>query len=107
MSSNVIYKGFDNPIIFTFSFSGDFAALGLNNFTRIDVTIGSETYSTTGQYLAITDANTLTLSISDVTNLADGSYGVEIIGFNSTYDDGFVLACKKARTLTNVRVISC
>ena len=41
MAQNIIVKGSDNPVIMSWSFSGDFAANGLASFSEITVDIGS------------------------------------------------------------------
>ena len=105
MSGSVIYKGFDNPVIFTFSFGGDFAALGLNNFTRVDVTIGNETYSTLTGAVVISSATELKLLAGDSTALNQGSYYPTIVGYNATYDDGYVLTKKGSAGLLPITVV--
>jgi len=97
---NEIYKGFDNSVVMTFSFSGEFAVDGLSNFTNITLNIGDEFYSTnlTPDQLFINGNSELRLKIGDTTTLESGSYRPEIVGFSATYDDGYLLngALKKA-----------
>jgi len=90
---NEIYKGFDNPVVFTFAFTGEFAANGLSNFTDITLDIGGESYSTvtTPNQLFLNGNNELRLKIGDTTALIAGSYKPEIVGFSATYNDGYLL----------------
>lgn len=98
MAQNVIVKGKDNPVVISFTFTGDFAASGLNTFAEVTLSIGGESYSTVSDpaQLVITDDNTLELRIGDSTTLADGRYLPEITGISATYNDGYLLsgACK-------------
>lgn len=104
---NVIVKGRDNPVIMTFTFTGDFEAQGLNNFSSITVDVGSETYSTANS-VTIVDKHTLSLNIGSVTALADGNYNPEIVGFSATYPNGYLLnGCKKKVIDKFVTVTSC
>jgi hypothetical protein len=96
---NEIYIGLDNPVVMTFSFTGEFSGGGLSNFTYIQLTIGSEVYTTNGTplQLFLNGNNELRLKIGDTTALDAGSYLPEIIGFSTDYNDGYLLngACKK------------
>lgn len=94
MAQNRIIKGLDNPVIMTFSFSGDFSVNGLNTFTSITLDIGTDTYSTTltPDQLFIVSDNELRLSIGDTTTLDAGGYLPEIMGYSATYDDGYLLS---------------
>jgi hypothetical protein len=96
---NEIYIGLDNPVVMTFSFTGEFGSGGLSNFTYIQLTIDSEVYTTSGtpNQLFLNGNNELRLKIGDTTSLPAGSYLPEIIGFSATYNDGYLLngACKK------------
>ena len=104
---NVIIKGRDNPVTFSFTFTGAFAADGLSNFTGITVEIGSESYDLTN-HVSIIDDVTLSLDIGAVTALADGSYNPEIIGTSATYPNGFLLTgCKKKTLAGFVTVTTC
>lgn len=95
---NVIVRGLDNPVVMTFSFTGDFAASGLNTFTSIELVMGGETYTTDGtpDNLSIESDTELRLKIGDTTALAAGNYLPTITGFSITYNDGFMLSgqCK-------------
>lgn len=90
---NEIYLTFDNPVVFEFTFTGEFATNGLSNFTNITLDIGGESYSTTGtpSQLFLNGNNELRLKIGDTTALTAGSYRPEIVGFSATYDDGYLL----------------
>ena len=104
---NVIIKGRDNPVTFSFTFTGAFAADGLNNFTGITVEIGSESYDLTN-HVSIVDDVTLSLDIGAITSLADGNYNPEIIGTSATYPNGFLLTgCKKKTLAGFVTVTTC
>ena len=102
-TQNEIYLGFDNPVIFTWSFSGDFAASGLNTFTDIQINIGGEDYSTlaTSENLFIVSNTELRLKIGDTTSLTAGSYLPEITGFSPDYNDGYLLNGVKNKRLTD------
>ena len=101
MAQDTIIKGCDNPIVFEFTFSGYFAASGLNTFSSITLDIGSESYdNTVDTTKLIIDSDTqLTLSIGDSTTLADGSYSPTIKGFSVVYDDGYQLTSECKNTL--------
>ena len=104
---NVIIKGNDNPVIFNFDFTGDFAADQLDAFTDIQLTIGDESYSTlTNPTLLFKETNKqLRLKIGDITALAVGSYAAEVVGFSADYDDGYLLSGRKKPLLQNIRVV--
>jgi len=106
MTQNVIVKGKDNPVVISWTFTGDFAASGLNTFTRIELIIGGETYSTdlTPDNLSIESDAELRLKIGDTTALADGNYLPQIVGYSATYDDGYLLSGDCKRILGTVRV---
>ncbi len=91
---NKVYKGNDNPIVLQIKFLGDYADNGLLNFTDISVTIGDETYTLIGNAanVKVVSATELHIAIGDVTNLAAGSYHIEVVGISNVYDDGYVLA---------------
>lgn len=93
---NRIIKGRDNPVTVIFSFSGEFAIQGLQGFTEIRVHIDNETYSSNTDRVTVVNKNELRISIGDVTNVAKNRWMLEIVGFNVTYDDGYLLsgACK-------------
>ena len=106
MAQNKIVKGSDNPVVMSWSFSGDFAANGLASFSEITVDIGSESYSTisTPSQLFLNGNNELRLRIGDSTSLAEGQYTLEVIGFSATYNDGYLLSGKCKPVLGAVRV---
>jgi len=90
---NVIYLGKDNPVIIDFSFTGEFADNGLSNFTDIQVEIGSESYSLSGNpsNVVVSSATELRILIGDTTSLTPAAYPIKVIGINAIYDDGYVL----------------
>lgn len=104
---NVIIKGKDNPVIFTFNFTGDFAAEQLASFDRITVQLGAELYDTSSQpsILFLVGSNQLRLKIGDTTQLAPGGYTPEIIGYSADYDDGYLLTGAKRRLITPVIIV--
>ncbi len=103
---NVIVKGLDNPVVMTFSFTGDFAASGLNTFTSIQIVIGGETYTTDGtpDNLSIESDTELRLKIGDTTTLAAGNYLPTITVFSLTYADGFMVSGKWNPIIRNIKV---
>ena len=103
---NTIIKGHDNAVVFTFMFDGEFAALGLNNFTRITIDIGAESYDSTIDVdkLKISSPEDLILSIGDTTTLDSGNYTPTIIGYSATYDDGYVLNSPDKKMITDTRI---
>ena len=104
---NIIIKGRDNPVILEFTFTGDFETNGLNTFDYITLSVDSESYSTqdADNNLTIsTDGMRLTLNIGDTTNLSDGYYTPTVIGYSSTYDDGYVLNSDDKRELSKITV---
>ena len=94
---NVVYLGRDNPIIITFSFTGEFAADGLNNFDDLQIGIGGEAYTllTTPNSVVVQSDTELRIFIGTVTSLEAGAYDIQITGINTTYDDGYVLDGRK------------
>jgi hypothetical protein len=90
---NIVYLGKDNPIVIDFTFTGEFEADGLSNFTDIEVEIGGESYTLLANPTnVIVSTNTqLRVLIGDVTSLTDGAYSINVIGVSATYDDGYVL----------------
>jgi len=91
--NNKIIPPLDNRVEIIFEFTGEFAVNGLSNFEEIILTIGSEVYSTTANPTDLyhTDNTTLTLDIGDSTELLSGLYIPKVVGYNSTYDDGYGL----------------
>ena len=94
MSQNLVIKGDDNPVVMTFTFTGEFLANGLSEFTEITVDIGGELYSTVNDAanLFLNGNLELRLKIGDTTTLTVGSYLPEIHGISATYDDGYLLS---------------
>lgn len=88
------FKGTDTPVVYQFSFTGDFASGGLNNFTDIVFRIGSEEYDLASGKVVISSDTELLINIGDTTSVNVGAYYPTIIGYNATYDDGYVLAHK-------------
>ena len=107
MTQNVVIKGRDNPVIVNFAFTGDFAALGLNTCTRIDVGIGGETYSTSNPANVSVEnsGRELHIKIGDTTQLEAGAYMLDIVGFSATYNDGYVLSGLEKPRLGYVYVV--
>ena len=104
---NRIFIGRDNPASLKFTFDGDFGDGGLSNFDVITVELGGESYSSVDDPDAIylTDDLTLVISIGDVTSLDAGFYSVKVIGYSSTYDDGYVLTCEEFGNIEKLQVI--
>lgn len=107
MAQDTVIKGKDNPVIFNFSMTGDFAANQLNTFDSITLDIGGESYSTasTPDQLFIVSGNQLRLRIGDTTTLDPGGYVPEINGFSADYNDGYLLHGLKRRIFGPVRVL--
>lgn len=105
---NQVFLGTDTPVVMNFSFTGNFSANGLSNFTDIKLFIGDEEYSTTltPNNLFTTSNTELRLNIGVDTVLAARSYEVKIVGFSPTYDDGYVLVGCYRNSLT-VKVVEC
>ena len=106
---NIVYKGFDNPLVLLFTFTGDYADGGLNNFSRIEAVIGDEEYNTVDNptNIFVESDTELRILIGDTTQLDVGYYHLHLVGFSDTYDDGFVLACGGINGLDRLRVIDC
>lgn len=97
-AANFFIKGRDNPVVINFTFADGFS---LADFDRIEFKIGGETYATdTDPTRLFVDGESLTVSIGDTTALAVGRYFPEIIGYSSTYDDGYVLSSRMNPSLT-------
>ena len=107
--NNIIYKGRDNEVIIGFTFDGDFAALGLANFTEITLNLGGEGYSTlsTPVQLFLKDNFTLVFQLGDITSLEVGQYAPDIIGISATYDDGYILNCSTYSKISRIVVKDC
>ena len=107
--NNVIYKGKDNEVFVSFSFDGDFAALGLSNFDEVTLSLGGEDYSTltTPAQLFLKDNFTLALKIGDTTSLDVGQYPPSITGVSTTYNDGYVLNCASSSKIASIVIKSC
>lgn len=107
MAQDTVIKGKDNPVIFQFSFTGDFSTLQLNSFSRIALTIGEESYSTdiTPDNLFIVNDTELRLKIGDTTELEPGRYNFELVGYSASYDDGYLLHGAKKPILSSIKVI--
>lgn len=107
MAQDTVIKGKDNPVIFNFTMTGDFAANQLNTFDKVTVDIGGEAYATdtTPNQLFIVSGNQLRLKIGDITTLAVGGYIPEIIGYSTDYNDGYLLSGVKRRLFGAVRVL--
>ena len=90
---NTVYLGKDNPVVLNLSFTEEFEAGGLSNFTDIQVTIGGELYTLLDNPASVVvESDTkLRILIGTVTSLTEGSYSIEIIGVSATYDDGYNL----------------
>lgn len=105
MSEPKIYIGYDKAATLAFTFTGEFLdAGGLTSFDQINVAIGSESYNSVDNPLAVivVDASTLRIAIGDVTALTAGAYHPTIIGINSTYDDGYPLLVRGCGGLSYV-----
>jgi len=103
---NTIIKGTDNRVNIVFTFTGEFTTNGLNEFTRITLALGNETYDTsvnTDELVIVSDTE-LSLRISDSTSLAAGFYLPTIKGFNSTFNDGFPLTSECSPELGMIKV---
>lgn len=107
MAQDTVIKGKDNPVIFQFSFTGDFATLQLNSFSRIELTIDSESYSTdlTPDNLFIVNGSELRLKIGYITELEPGRHNFELVGYSPDYNDGYLLHGPKKPLLQNIRVV--
>lgn len=106
MAQNKIVKGRDNPVIINFDFTGSFASGGLNNFTKIVVGIGGESYNTEDNpdKVIVNGKFQLALMIGDVTNLESGNYDLTVTGYSSTYDNGYELTGADNKKLSSVVV---
>ena len=103
---NIIYVGEDNPVVFEFSFLGEFAQNGLNSFTYVTVELGGETYqSDTDAELFVNSPTELRLNIGTTTSLTDGEYLPTIKGYSPTYPNGYLINGEKKRLLQSVIVI--
>ena len=109
MAQDKIIKGFDNPVVMEFTFTGDFAALGLNTFTSISLSLGTETYTTllNPDNLFIVSNTELRLKIGDITALAEDAYLPEIVGFSPTYNDGYLISGSCNVVLSAILVVDC
>jgi hypothetical protein len=109
MAQNKVIKGLDNPVVMNFTFTGDFAALGLNTFTSINLDLGDETYTTllNPNNLFIVSNTELRLRIGDTTALVAGSYLPEIVGFSATYNDGYLISGSCNVVLGSIYVEQC
>ncbi len=107
---NVIMKGRDNPVEISFSFyEGDFKERGLNTFSEVKVTLGSNTYSTVDNpdQVYIVNNTDLVLNIGSDPNLTVGTYLPEIIGISNVYTNGYELTGKCKPILGYLEVKDC
>lgn len=90
---NIVVKGKDNPVVIKFTFEGEFEEQGLNNFTRIELLLGGETYDSTDSpdKIWIENAGELRINIGVATKLECGWYSPTITGYSAAYDDGYEL----------------
>lgn len=106
---NRLFIGRGNPIVLEFAFNGDFADGGLFNFDNITAKIGGEEYSANNDpdKVIVTSDKELRIIIGDITQLDSGFYKLELIGYSSTYQNGYVLACDGYGLSTPLQAISC
>lgn len=106
MAKNKIIKGRDNPVVLNFIFYDSFAADGLNNFNKIVVEVGGESYNTEDNpdKVIVNGEFQLALLIGDVTNLESGNYDLTVTGYSSTYDNGYELTGADNKKLSSVVV---
>lgn len=86
-----LVRGTDTPIIINFDFDGEFAENGLNNFTNIEVKIGTETYSTQANPndIIVQSKTQLRVKVGTLTSLEAGEHSITVTGYTATeYDDG-------------------
>ena len=102
---NRIVKGRGNPVALEFFFDGEFKAAGLNNFTRIVVEVGGETYDTDGNFVAIHSATELRIRIGTQTALVVGEYPLTLTGYSATYTDGYELTSLDVSPVSSVVVV--
>ena len=103
---NVLKKTRDNEVVFKFDFDPSDILTSLSQFTEIQLTIGNETYSTVSDPTKLfVLGSKLYLKIGDVTQLSVGYHPVTIIGFNASYDDGYVLTSPEINTINRVEVL--
>ena len=110
MLQNVIMKGRDNPVEISFSFDeGDFKELGLNTFSEIKVTLGSNTYSTIDNpsQVFVSNNTDLTINVGADVALEKGSFLPEIVGYSNVYTQGYELSGKCKPILGYLEVRDC
>lgn len=103
-------KGRDNPVEISFSFDeGDFKELGLNTFSEIKVTLGSNTYSTIDNpsQVFVSNNTDLTINVGGDENLEKGSHLPEIVGYSNVYTQGYELTGKCKPILGYLEVRDC
>ena len=94
-----------NPVSLEFYFDGEFRALGLNNFTRIEVSIGDEVYDTDGGEVEIYSPTELRFRIGAVTGLLPGDYTIIVTGYSATYTNGYELTSEDVCPIASVTVV--
>lgn len=102
---NVIIKGRGNPVSILFSFTDDFKTDGLNNFTRISIQVGDETYDTDSNNVTIISNNELRFRIGTVTSLEKGYYDLTVTGYSPTYANGYELISPDVSTMDQIQVV--
>jgi len=90
---NKVIPEYDNEVILELSCVNSFSEIGFNNFDKLVINIGNESYdsSTDVDKLFILDGDKLQLQISDITELDAGNYTPELIGYNTRYNDGLLI----------------
>lgn len=107
--ADTLYPPLDNTVEIQFTWSGEFATDGLDNFTNITLKLqgDTQTYSTQGtpgQLVKVSNTR-LSLRIGDSTTLPTGEYQADIIGFNNTnYNDGFLLTGIDNARLSSIQI---
>lgn len=102
MVANFFIKGRDNPVVINFTFTDSF---DLDDFDRIVFEIGDESYDSDIDAASVVFAGSkLTLSIGDTTALDVGRYTIAITGYNTLYNDGYVLASRANPVLGQIEV---
>lgn len=109
MQQNIIIKGRNNPVRIQFSFKGDFQQQGLSSFSRVELTLGNESYNTLDnptEIKILEQGFVLEINIGMATLLPNGSYMPEIVGYSNVYTDGYELTSRCKPVLGYIKIVS-
>jgi hypothetical protein len=108
MELSVITIGIDNPAVLVFNLRGEFAEEQLKAFDYLSLRVGDETYTTYANpehfFIDPNNSGRLLIKIGGVTKLNEGEYPMTLLGYNLTYENGYVLNSRARPLLKPLRI---